>query len=266
MATPTPSDTNVIADLSESYVTGAPYTPPSKTLGAFDLDRGYELQRAYIAEWCKRDTLAGFKAAVTAPPMQKAFGLPGPVTSVLFARGVRNNNSEVSLGDFRGLLVETELCYRLNTTVSQPVADIEAVKALVARVSPAFELADPGFGSDTFTGEDLVATNIACGGWIEGDEFDWRNTDLDAITVDLTHNGEPLHSAAAGSVIDGQWPALLWLINQSVAQGYKITPEHFLITGAIGAAHPGKPGHYVAEFGGAGSISFELTANELTNN
>ena len=58
--------------------------------------------------------------------------------------------------------------------------------------------------------------------------------------------------------MDGQWQALRWLINQTVAKGYTITPDHILLSGAIGAAHPGKPGHYVAEFGAAGRVEFQL--------
>ena len=68
-----------------------------------------------------------------------------------------------------------------------------------------------------------------------------------------------MHEALAGSVMDGQWQALHWLINQTIAKGYTITPEHILLSGAIGAAHPGQPGHYVADFGAAGRIEFQLT-------
>ncbi len=167
-----PSDADLIAQLSASYQARETYTPPSHAIGAFDLARADELQRAYVQEWQNRDRIGGFKAAVTAPPMQKAFGLPGPVTSVLFAKGERTNAATLDSGDYRGLLVETELCFRLNSGVSAPVDSLAALKPLVARVAPAFELADPGFGSAKFTGEDLVATNIACGGWIEGPAFD----------------------------------------------------------------------------------------------
>jgi len=157
MTQPTPAELDVIKSLASSYQQGAHYTPPSHTLGEFDLDRAYQLQKAYVANWQTRDTISGFKAAVTAEPMQKAFGLPGPVTSVLFAKGVRESGQTLSADDYRGLLVETELCYRLNDSVSAPLASVEEARALIARVSPAFELADPGFGQAKFTGEDLVA-------------------------------------------------------------------------------------------------------------
>ena len=254
------SDAAVIASLATSYQQGTTYTPPSHTLGDFDLKRAYELQHAYVANWQTRDTISGFKAAVTAEPMQKAFGLPGPVTSVLFAKGVRESGQTLAATDYRSLLVETELCYRLKEIVTAPINTTGEAKALVARISPAFELADPGFGKARFTGEDLVATNIACGGWIEGPAFDWATHDLDGINAKLTRDDEVLHDAPAGSVMDGQWQALLWLINQTVAKGYTITPDHVLLTGAIGAAHPGQPGHYVAEFGEAGCIEFNLSA------
>jgi len=251
-------EAQLIETLAKQNQAGELYTPPSTQLGHFDLARAYELQRAYVTHWQQRDSIGGFKAAVTAPPMQKAFGLPGPVTSVLFAKGERANNLSFPATDYRTLLVETELSFRLSKPVSTPLNDIEEARSLVARCSPTFELADPGFGNAKFTGEDLVATNIACGGWIEGAAFDWQSTDLDQLTVTLNRDAEILHTESAGSVMDGQWQALLWLINQTVNQGYTITPDHVLLTGAIGAAHPGQAGHHEADYGSAGSIAFQL--------
>ena len=259
MSNAEPTDTELAEGLATQNMAGELYTPPSTQIGTYNLARAYELQRAYVDQWQKRDSIGGFKAAVTAPPMQKNFGLPGPVTSVLFARGARSNNANFPQKDYRTLLVETELSFRLSDSVSAPLSTIDEVRALVARCSPTFELADPGFGAKKFTGEDLVATNIACAGWIEGPSFDWKNTDLDKLSVTLKQGGETLHTESAGSVMDGQWPALLWLINQTVAQGYTITPDHVLLTGAIGAAHPGQPGHYEADYGSAGSIAFQVS-------
>lgn len=258
MSNTKPSDSELVEALAAQNIAGELYTPPSTEIGTYNLARAYELQRAYVAQWQKRDDIGGFKAAVTAPPMQKNFGLPGPVTSVLFALGKRENNASFPLNDYRTLLVETELSFRLSDSVSAPLSTIDEVRALVARCSPTFELADPGFGATKFTGEDLVATNIACAGWIEGPPLDWHNTDLDKLSVTLKRSGETLHQESAGSVIDGQWPALLWLVNQTVAQGYTITPDHVLLTGAIGAAHPGNSGHYEADYGSAGSIAFNV--------
>ena len=254
-----PTDTEIANTLSSQNMAGELYTPPSTQIGSFDLSRAYELQRAYVAHWQTRDSIGGFKAAVTAPPMQKAFGLPGPVTSVLFSEGACSNNCSFPLADYRTLLVETELSFRLKESLSSPLDTIDDLGSLVARCSPTFELADPGFGKAKFTGEDLVATNIACRSWIEGDAFDWQSADLDKLSVTLKRNGETLHTESAGSVMDGQWHALLWLINESIAKGYTITPDHVLLTGAIGAAHPGQPGHYEADYGSAGRIEFQVS-------
>ncbi len=259
MSNTEPSESELIEALAAQNKAGELYTPPSTQIGTFNLDRAYELQRAYVAQWQKRDSIGGFKAAVTAPPMQKNFGLPGPVTSVLFSKGKRTNSASFPLQDYRTLLVETELSFRLNDSIDSPLNNIDEVRALVARCSPTFELADPGFGAAKFTGEDLVATNIACAGWIEGTPFDWQTTDLDKLSVTLKRGSETLHTESAGSVMDGQWQALLWLINQTVGQGYTITPDHVLLTGAIGAAHPGQSGHYEADYGSAGSIAFQVS-------
>ena len=68
MTNSTPTDSTLVQALAAQYQTGELYTPPSTQLGSFDLDRAYELQRAYVKHWQQRDTIGGFKAAVTAPP------------------------------------------------------------------------------------------------------------------------------------------------------------------------------------------------------
>ena len=59
----------------------------------------------------------------------------------------------------------------------------------------------------------------------------------------------------AGSVMAGQRDALIWLINQILAQGYELRPGHVLMTGSIGSMHPGKAGRYRADFGALGGLT-----------
>jgi 2-keto-4-pentenoate hydratase len=55
-----------------------------------------------------------------------------------------------------------------------------------------------------------------------------------------------------------QWKAAVWLVNTMVESGWKMEPGHVVITGALGKMIPGRPGKYVADYGGFGKISFEI--------
>jgi 2-keto-4-pentenoate hydratase len=63
---------------------------------------------------------------------------------------------------------------------------------------------------------------------------------------------------ASGSVMEDQWQALRWLINQTVSLGYTIKAGQLLMTGLIGGIHPARPGAHLADFGAAGCIAFEI--------
>ena len=69
---------------------------------------------------------------------------------------------------------------------------------------------------------------------------------------------ELLHSLGAGTVMEGQWKALAWLVNRVLEQGYELEPGHLLMTGSIGNMHPAKPGKYVADFAALGQLTFHI--------
>jgi hypothetical protein len=59
------------------------------------------------------------------------------------------------------------------------------------------------------------------------------------------------------------WPAIRLLKNwykscKKLEEGYEIQPGQIPITGALPKPLPGKPGDYVADFKGLGTISFEI--------
>ena len=67
-----------------------------------------------------------------------------------------------------------------------------------------------------------------------------------------------LHSELAGSIMQGQWQAFSWLVNEVLRLEYPLRANHLLMTGSIGALHPGQPGDYHAKYGSLGSIDFSL--------
>ena len=258
--------TALVSALNEARITCRAYISPSIELGEFDIEDAYAIQKEFVDLWRSSDDIAGYKAAVTAAPMQRAFRLPGPISGVLFAEGAHNNNCTISAKDYRTLLIETELAFRVCQPISEPIANTDRLRELVSMCIPTIELADLGFGENKFKGQDLLATNSASGGWIEGPRIEigpetgtnWQTCDLNEIPVCLSRDNKILHEALSNIVMLDQWQALLWLVNQVIVRGYVITPEHLLLTGAIGAAHPGKPGHYHANYGPLGQIKFDI--------
>ena len=186
-------------------------------------------------------------------------GAHAPITGVLFASGRQVPGATVTPPVHRQLLIETELGFTASHSIDSPVT-ANSVRALVAGCVPTIELAHMGFGDLRPTGTDLICANSASGGFLSGAGFDSERLDLNGIEVTLSQDGEALHTATAGTVMNDQWTALAWLVNAVVGQGHVVQPNDLLMTGSIGQLQPGLPGRYVADYGSAGAVTFDIAA------
>jgi len=245
--------------MKADHAAGNPLPLASAEGADLDLPAAYAIQRAYVRARLETESIAGFKAGATAPGPQKVFGLAEPISGVLFASGLRHNGATVGLAEFRTLMLEVELGFRLGRAITRPPQDVAALREAVDAVLPMVELAEIPFGGAPFTGLDLIAANSASCAFMAGGEPDWRATDLNALRVRFSRDAVLLHEASASEVMGDQWQALRWLIERILAQGYRLEPGHLLMTGSIGAAHPGKSGAYLADFGEFGRVAFQIT-------
>jgi 2-keto-4-pentenoate hydratase len=109
---------------------------------------------------------------------------------------------------------------------------------------------------------DLISSNSASYGCLAAEPgANPTELDIDTLEVSLTRLGdtqETLHSVPAGTVMQGQLKALVWLVNTVLAQGYTLAAGHVLMTGSIGNMHPGAAGDYRAAFGTLGELTLRL--------
>ena len=254
-----PQTEDIAKTLYQAFETGRVLSTPTTDLPNLSIADAYDIQNAFVTLRLDDDELGGFKAGLTAAPAQESFGVDHPISGALFRSGERRDGATVSLGDYRALLLETELGFRMGTAISQRVADTYQLRESVAGCLPMVELAELCYGDAKVTGADLIAANSASAAYMRGAMPNWRDHDLNAVTVTFSRNGETLHEASAGDVMDDQWQALLWLVNQVIDQGHTIEPGMFLMTGSIGPPHPGKPGSYVADYGSFGRLKVTIT-------
>jgi 2-keto-4-pentenoate hydratase len=242
-----------------AFLAGTDWPLPSQTIESLDAATAYDIQREFVAQRLQSDPLVGFKAGATAVPAQQAFGLEAPFVGVLLASGRRAHGSTVAAGDFAQLLLETELCFRVGTSINSRIDDVEALRGHIDGCFPAIELADAGgFGRVKFTGPDLIAGNGASAAYMLGPQINWPCSELDSQAVSFSRDGQVLHEAGSGDLMGSQWQALLWLVNKVIDLGYQVQAGQLLLSGSLGSPHPGQPGHYVADFSGFGQIAFEV--------
>ncbi len=245
-----------------------PFDRPTDHHADLNMATAYAIQQAYVSRCCANagQVIGGFKAALTAQAAQQSMGITSPVVGVLFKSGEipseTDGNNELALNSIPKLLLETELGFTLSTTLSAPLAGIPELQAVTASCRPTVELASMGFGDVAPTGVDLVSTNSASHSYLTGTPLTWpvdvQAQDLDNLQVSLSRDSATLHSTSSGTLLDGQWHALLWLVNTCIHNGYTIEPEHLLMTGSIGGIHPAQAGNHIADYQQAGRLSFTL--------
>jgi len=250
----------VAAELLKADAAGTARVVPSERLPGLNLTQALELQRTYLAARRQHGTrLAGAKAGMTSAPVQQRFGLSEPVLGGLYGEGMVPSGAVIEAGRHRGLLIETEIGFRLARPLTAAPADRDELKAAIAACLPVVELAEPGFAA-AFSGVDVVAANVIAWGCVLGEERALDDGDLDAVEVSLGRDGETLHRGSAAEVLDGQWSALRWLIAAALDRGLPLDAGSLLITGAIGPAQPGQPGTYRAGYGTFGEVAFTLAS------
>ncbi len=201
---------------------------------------------------------AGFKAGLTSRAAQQRFGSDRPVYGSFAPAAQLPNAGSLSLREFSRGMVELELAFQLRREIHAPLADVAELRREVARVALAIELPDLGqlpAGADALQ---IVRSNVAARYFVVGDSVALDDRDIDQLAMRLFHRDALLAEGRSGELEGGQWQALLALINQRLAMGWRLSAEQWLLTGAIGGMRPLQAGEYRGELGGTAGVSLRL--------
>ncbi len=243
--------------LVKAHDEGRPIPVLSAQYPEIDARSAYKIQEAYVARRLTRERIAGFKAGLTSEASQKRFGMAAPLAGVLFDSGKKQTGSVIDQLMFGKLMMETEIGFLIGTSIAEPIDDVSELRDSVQAVMPVIELPDLGFAdTNKLKAVDIIAANVTASQFIVGREQEVGDFDLNTVAVFLSLDGQNVNSGKGSDALGDQWQAALWLVNAVVEQGYRIEPGHILITGALGKMLPGKPGRYIADYGGFGQISF----------
>ena len=207
------------------------------------LEEGYAVQKQVVDE-VGEGSLAGWKAGMTAPAGQAAFGLKHPLIGYLYESGRLDNGAK--LEDVNGLKLECEIGITID-------ADGNATSA-----GPVIEVPRMEWNSSADAkGSNLTATNIASYQFIVGEQQAIRD-DYEELSVTLTRDGELVCEASLTDALGGPHQALAWMLEEAKVRSMTPTDGLLLITGACGGIQDAEPGNYVADYGVLGKIEFSV--------
>lgn len=235
-----------------------PYPVLSQRYGdSFSVTQAYRVQRALVAT----QKVIGFKAGLTTLAGQKKFALTEPIGGVLLTAPLVGDGLILSIDSrqYNRLMLELELGFVLKHDIDKPVETIAALKQQIAVVRPVVELPDLGFeNASHLLGVDIIATNAAARSVLVGAASAPLMAELNTLEVFLYKNGQLLLTGQGSDAMGDQWQALLWLINHSLKQGYRLEAGQLLITGALGKMLVAEPGEYRATFAERGELRFVI--------
>lgn len=245
--------------LLKAHREGRPIPLLSLDYPEMGVGEAYVVQKDYVSRRLVDDSVAGFKAGLTARAVQEKFGVDAPVSGVLFESGRKGDGAVIEASAFKVPMLETELGFVVGQEISGPLREVTELKSRIQEVFPAIELPDLGFADMRhLKGVDIIAANVSSKQFIIGPLQKASDFDLNAVEVTLSLDGREVSRGRGPEAMDDQWQAALWLVNTVTAQGYRLKPGQVIITGALGQVTPGLPGAYVADYGELGKVSFEI--------
>ncbi|MFT4582478.1 MAG: 2-keto-4-pentenoate hydratase [Gammaproteobacteria bacterium] len=188
------------------------------------------------------------------------------VGGVLFADGILRGSSVIERQDYRNLMVEAEIAFRMCKPVREPIANVVALKSATCMVYPAIELPDAAIGNLDELLKDipqlrkaLIPTNMLSASVLLGAGKDPAEMDINSLPVRVSIDGTEIAHRDAEPPNGDIWARTLWVINEFIlAQGYELTAEHIIIPGALTGIHPGNAGSYNIDFGALGEVTFRI--------
>lgn len=248
-------DTVVAADKAGTEFPGYLTARPGASLA-----QAYAAQARLVAtEYGTGKAIGGFKGGFASPEALARFGITKPAIGVLPARGRVMAPYRLRLDDFRKLVIECEIGFELAREVASPIADVAAMKRLVAHLGPAIELPDVALASGVdHPLADMVAANISAARYI----FVPSHTvatggDINAIRAELARDGAAIAADSARKAYGDQWEALRSALNTAIEVGYRPKAGDVVLTGSI-VQVVAERGHYTARYGSLGQVEFGI--------
>ena len=236
----------------------APFTDADPDLGMAD---GYavqqELTRLLLADG---DRIVGYKVGLTSKPMQQMIGVDQPDYGPVLASTVYADGDIVSVGSFIQPKLEAEIAFVLGSPLAGPDVSVLDARRAIAGMTAAVEIVDSRFADWRIKLADTVA-DLASNGAVAVSS---RLVPLDGVDprligMVLTRQGELIDTGAGAAALGDPVKVVAWLANTLGEMGVKLEAGHLIMTGAMHAAVPMRPGDvFRADFDRLGPLTVRV--------
>lgn len=217
----------------------------------------YAVQRALVGlRTAAGARVRGHKIGLTAPVIQKQFGMAEPDYGVLLDDMFVLEGADICASALIAPRVEAEVAFVLERPLCGPGVTVADVLRATAFVMPSLEVIDSRIVDWDITVIDSVADNASTGRVILGgratlvDRIDPR-----LIGVVLRRNGELVETGASGAVLGNPVSAVAWLVNKLAQFDAEMEEGAVIMPGSCIRAIPvGRGDHVRADFDSIGHV------------
>lgn len=230
--------------LRTAALSGVPCPPVRDLIGAEDLDAAYGVQQALVAARVADGTrVVGRKIGLTAPAVQKQFGIDRPDYGVLTADMEVPPDAPITAGAVMQPRCEAEVAFVLSRDLPHVDPGIADVLSAVDCLLPAIEIVDSRIAGWDITVADTIADNASSGLFMLGqDRRLLREVDLYTCGMVMERHGVEVSTGAGAACMGSPLNALRWLAAEMARRGTPLRAGEVVLSGALGpmvAAGPG---------------------------
>ncbi|MHC5262626.1 2-keto-4-pentenoate hydratase [Streptomyces sp. UC4497] len=251
--------------LTEAAGSGKPTSHVRDLLGPDNIDAAYAVQtRVVNGRVAAGARVVGAKIGLTAPTVQRQFGVDQPDFGVLLDEDTYAHAEEVPLRRFLQPRAEGEIALVLGKDLDQPRPTAADVLRAVDFVLPAIEIADSRIADWDLTITDTIADNASLGAVFLGTTpYSLRDLDLTRIGMTLEQDGEAVSFGAGHACLGSPVAAAVRLARELAAREGGLHAGDIVMTGALGPMVPiGEPTSLRLRLSGLGEVDAVLTGDQ----
>jgi 2-keto-4-pentenoate hydratase len=215
---------------------GAAFTPLLGERRA-DLDFAYAVQDQLLARWTPRfGAIAGWKAGLTTPRMQRMCGVAQPIAGAILAGRMHSSPASARAADFVRFGLEAELSFRIAAR-PKPGVELTAgnVRDIIDVACASFELIeDRAADYTTLDAASMIADNSWNGGMVRAEPALLEGfAAVTGIRGVLRLNGQEVDRGTTDDVGGDPLSIVAWLGNSLAQRGRGLEPGQWLMTGSV---------------------------------
>ena len=231
--------------------------PVRDLLGETDIDAAYAVQMLLNdVRITNGARVVGRKIGLTAPAVQKQFGVARPDFGVLFDDMVVGDGDAIDMGRLIQPRVEGEIAFVLGAGLDNPSASVVDVLRATEFLLPAIEVVDSRVAAWDIKITDTIADNASSGMVVLGTTpISPRGLDLTEVALSLEHLGQPVSTGIGAACLNSPVSAVAWLAREVSRREQPLRAGDIVMSGALGPlVGVDAPGRYRADFSGLGHV------------